>query len=88
MATHKSALKRHRQSLKRRERNRARHSAIRTALKGTQAAVQEGNKPLALQLLHHAESIISKAVLKGALHKKNARRHISRLAKAVAKGSK
>ena len=88
MATHKSALKRHRQSIKRRERNCMRRSAVKTAIKKALTAVQQANREAALPLVRQAERAIARAALKGTLHKKNARRKISRLAKAAAKSSK
>ena len=85
MANHKSAIKRHRQSLKRRENNRVAKTAVRTEVKKVRAAVEEGNTALAKQLMQQAEKTLAKAAVKGRLHKKNAARRISRLAKLVSK---
>lgn len=88
MANHKSAIKRHRQSLKKRDQNRNIRSAVRTSIKNTKEAVEKGNSADALTLLKKAQSTITKAGVKGSLHKKNAARRISRLAKKVAAKSK
>ena len=44
MATHDSAIKRHRQSLKRRHRNRLIKGNVRAAMKRVRAAVEAGDK--------------------------------------------
>jgi small subunit ribosomal protein S20 len=88
MANHKSAIKRHKQSLKRRERNRSAKSAIKTAVRATSEAATKGDKTSAETNLKLAVKQISKARSKGILHKKTASRKISRIAKKVAAKSK
>lgn len=88
MANHKSAIKRHRQSLKKRDQNRNIRSAVRTSVKNTKEALDKGDAKEAQVLLRKAISTISKAGIKGSLHKKNAARRISRLAKKVAAKTK
>ncbi|MDL2285682.1 30S ribosomal protein S20 [Desulfovibrio sp. OttesenSCG-928-F07] len=83
MANHKSALKRHKQSLKNQARNRAMRSRIKNAVKSVRAAVQAGDQEAANLALKNATSIIDKAATKGTVHWKNAARKISRLAKAT-----
>lgn len=84
MANHKSALKRHRQSEKRKLRNNARKSAIKTAVKKLQSAVTEGKAAEDIQgLLKKATVLLDKAVTKGTLHRNNASRKISRISKAA-----
>lgn len=83
MATHGSALKRHRQSLKRRARNMAVKSAIKTAIKKVRDAINEGRAEDAKAALAKATRLLDKAVSKGVLHRGNASRRISRLSKAV-----
>lgn len=80
MANHKSAEKRHRQSLKRRDRNRMAKSGFRTAIKKAKSAV-ESKDANAKELLRQAEKAIAKAANKGIVHKKSAARRISRLTK-------
>jgi small subunit ribosomal protein S20 len=84
MANHKSAEKRHRQSLTRRTRNRIVKGAVRTTIKKVRASIdaKEGDVN---DLLRSAESAIAKAASKGILNRKTARRQISRLAKASKK---
>lgn len=84
MANHKSAIKRHRQSLTRRTQNRSRKGEVRTALKSAVAACAAGNKTEAATLARQAESLMAKATKKGLFHKKTLARKISRLQKAVA----
>lgn len=79
---HKSAQKRHRQSLKRRLINRSRKSTIKTFTKKAVAAVQEGAENAA-ELHRKAESLIDKAAKGSTLHKNAAARKKSRLAKAL-----
>ncbi|GBF03988.1 30S ribosomal protein S20 [Deinococcus aerius] len=81
---HKSAQKRHRQSLKRRMINRSRKSTIKTFTKKAVAAVQTGAEN-ATELHRKAESLIDKAAKGSTLHKNTAARKKSRLAKALNK---
>lgn len=80
---HKSAQKRHRQSLKRRALNRSKKSTIKTFTKKAVASVSAGADVAAAQSL--AESLIDKAAKSGTLHKNAAARKKSRLAKAINK---
>ena len=82
MANIKSAEKRHRQSLKHRERNTHWKSTVRSAVKKVREAVV-AKDPKAAEYLKAAERMLKKAASKGALHARNASRHVSRLAKAV-----
>ena len=78
---HKSAQKRHRQSLKRRLINRSRKSTIKTFTKKALSAVTEGADVAAAQ--SKAESLIDKAAKGSTMHKNAAARKKSRLAKAI-----
>ena len=80
MANHKSALKRHRQSLENRDRNRATRSRMKTAVKAAVQAV-EAKDENATKILSSAVSIVAKSASKGLLHKNTAARKISRLTK-------
>lgn len=84
MANHKSAIKRHRQNVKRRERNLTVKSALRTAIKKVKDALTGGKIEDAKAGLSQAFSVIDRAVSKGVLHRKNASRKISRLSSALA----
>ena len=88
MANHKSAIKRHRQSLKRRDRNRDARANVRTAIKKVRSLVASGDENGAKASLVEAERAIAKASAKGLYHKKNAARKISRLASSVTKPKK
>jgi small subunit ribosomal protein S20 len=85
MANHPSAEKRHRQSVKRAARNQAVRSEVRTEVKKLRATISTSDAAKAKEQLPGASSVLDKAVSKGVLHKNNAARRISRLAKQVAK---
>ena len=80
MANHKSALKRIKQSEKRRLRNRQINSQLKTVLKSFYSAVEEKTESTDLAEIHRKTvSQISRAATKGVLHKKTASRKISRI---------
>ncbi len=83
MATHKSAIKRHRQSLARRERNRIVKGGIRKSIKRVYAAVEAGDAEAARESLQVAIVRLDKAASKGIIHKNNAARRKSRLTRLV-----
>jgi small subunit ribosomal protein S20 len=83
LATHKSAEKRDRQSVNRRERNVAAKSAIKTKVKSVLSAVESKSKENSESALKSAIPTLAKAGVKGVIHKKNASRKISRLTKKV-----
>ena len=86
MANHKSALKRNRQSLERRARNRANKTRLKTAIKAVDTAIaSEQAVDTVQEALVAAVPIIQQAAVKGTLHKKNAARKVSRLTKRVNK---
>ena len=67
MANHKSALKRNRQSLVRRERNRANRTKVKTAVKKVDTAIEvEGSVEKAQEALIAAVPVIERAAVKGA----------------------
>ncbi len=79
MPHHKSAKKRLRQDGKRRARNRAVKSQVKTAVK----KVLSADSQEAPVLLRQAQSVIDRAAKKGVLHWRAAARKKSRLAKRV-----
>ncbi len=83
MANHKSAIKRHKQSIKRALRNRAQRTRVKSITKDVRAAISGGDAALAEKTLRDAASVMGKASNKGAIHWKTAARRVSRLAKAV-----
>jgi small subunit ribosomal protein S20 len=83
LANHKSAEKRARQNEKRRIRNKAVKTRIKHVTKEVRLASGEASKEEALAKLQAAQSIVDKALKKGAIHKKTAARKISRLSRLV-----
>ncbi|XPV74803.1 MAG: 30S ribosomal protein S20 [Desulfovibrio sp.] len=83
MANHKSALKRHRQSLKRNLRNRMTRTRIKNVVKAVRAAVEEKDTTKAQDALRTATSVLDKAASKNVLHNRCAARRIARLQRAV-----
>lgn len=77
MATHKSAIKRHRQSLKRRAMNRARKSELKTWIKKVRTAT---DKATAQEAYRKVVSLLDKLAAKGIIHKNKASNQKSRLA--------
>jgi small subunit ribosomal protein S20 len=83
LANHKSAEKRDRQSKARRGRNIAAKSAIKTKVKSVLEAVEIKDKEKSAAALKATAPALARAAAKGLIHKKNASRKISRLAKKV-----
>jgi len=82
MANHKSALKKHRQSIVDRQRNREHRSRMRTAIKKLRAALEAGEVEGAKELLNPTLSLIDHTAKLGACHDNSAARTKSRLTKA------
>jgi small subunit ribosomal protein S20 len=87
VANHPSALKRHRQSEKRRVRNRSVKSKLRNLVRQVRESVGTNNAEASAKSLATAARALDKAVAKGVLHRNNASRRISRLARAVSRAS-
>ena len=85
MATHASALKSHRQSLKNREHNRQFRSRLRGALKSIRAAIDQGDLAGAKTALTATFSLVDKMANKGVIHKNAAGRYKSRLVRRIAR---
>ena len=83
MAKHKSAIKRHKQSINRNARNRAARTRVKNVVKDVRAAIQNNDKESAQKALTYATSTLDKIAGKGVIHWKKAARKVSRLAKAV-----
>jgi small subunit ribosomal protein S20 len=80
VANHASALKAHRQSVKRREHNRELRGRLRTALKSIRGAMSSKDNQGARSALRDTVSLIDKMAQKGVIHKNAAARYKSRLA--------
>lgn len=86
MATrHASAVKAHRQTIKRTEHNRELRSKLRTGLKNIRAAIDGGDIAKAKTALSATFSLIDKMAGKGIIHRNAAGRYKSRLAKRTSK---
>jgi small subunit ribosomal protein S20 len=84
VANTKSAQKRNRQALKRRARNQAVRTQVKSAVKKVREALASKNPAQLQELLRAATRTLDKAASKGVLHKKNASRRIARLAHTAA----
>jgi len=78
-----SAAKRHRQSLRRRMRNRMAVSEVRTSVKNFMTAVDTKNKEEAEKAFRHVVKKIDTAAGKGIFHRNTVARKKSRLAKML-----
>jgi small subunit ribosomal protein S20 len=87
VANHPSALKRHRQSEKRRVRNRSVKSKLKNLVRQVRESVASNDRDASGKSFATAARALDKAVSKGVLHRNNASRKISRLAKALARAS-
>ena len=87
MATHESALKAHRQNLKRRAANRQLRTRLRGALKEIRSALDAGNAADVKNQLRGTLSLIDRMASKGIIHGNTAGRYKSRLVKRLAKVS-
>jgi small subunit ribosomal protein S20 len=84
---HASAVKAHRQTIKRTERNRSLRSKLRTALKAIRAAIDAGDLDAARKSLNQTVSLIDKMAGKGIIHDNAAGRYKARIAKRLASAS-
>lgn len=85
MANHPSALKRHRQSLKRQARNKSVKTRIKNVVKAVRQALAEKNAETANAALKLASSVLDRAATKKVIHWKKAGRCIARLQTAINK---
>jgi small subunit ribosomal protein S20 len=85
LANTASSEKRNRQTQKRRDRNVAVRSSVKTAVKKLREALDNGDTAAVKKALPVAEKALASAASKGVLHKNAASRRISRLAHAVSK---
>lgn len=88
MASHASALKAHRQSLKNRENNRQYRSRLRNALRSIRTAIDGNDMKAAKTALKQTISLIDKMASKGVIHRNAAGRYKSRLTTRIAGKSK
>jgi small subunit ribosomal protein S20 len=84
VASHESALKAHRQSLKNREHNRQFRSRLRSALKNVRTAIAGSDLKAAQTLHRQTVSLIDKMASKGIIHRNAAGRYKARLSSRLA----
>ena len=82
MANHKSAVKRHQQSLRRRRRNQSLESSVKTLVKKVRAAIDKKDPEAIAQKVKEVNGLLDKAVVKGVIKRNTASRKLSRLARA------
>lgn len=85
MPNTKSALKAMKQSRKRREFNSKIKDSVKKSVKEVRQLIKAGKKNEAAEVMKKAMSALDKAAKKNVIHKNNAARRKSRLAKALAK---
>ena len=85
MATHKSAIKRQKQALKKQEKNRSVKSMLKTLSKKVEQAVEAKSADTAKDALVKAMKAYDKAASAGIIHRTTASRKISRLSAKVGK---
>ena len=85
MAIHKSVIKRQKQDLKKRERNKSVKSLLKTLSKKVEQAVEAKSSDTAKDALIKAMKAYDKAASAGVVHRTNASRKISRLSTKVGK---
>ena len=83
MANHKSAIKRHNQSVRRRERNQAVRSSVRTLVKKVRAAIDSRDPEAIERKIREVNRMLDKAVTKGVLKRNTASRKLARLSRAA-----
>lgn len=86
MARSKTPAKRHRQSLVRRDRNRSRRTAARTAVREARELIAAGKKEEAGAAVQAASAVLDRTARKGAIHPNKAARQKSRLMRALTAG--
>lgn len=83
MANIKSQIKRNKQNDKRRLRNKAVKSALRTHVKRFDEALQSGDTEAAASAMRKASRELDRATSKGVVHKSNAANRKSALARRI-----
>jgi small subunit ribosomal protein S20 len=83
MARHKSALRQHRGSLRKRSVNTQTKSALRTTMRKLREAIADNDREGAVKMLPGVFQAIDKSVKKGAIKKNTGSRYKSRLSRQV-----
>jgi small subunit ribosomal protein S20 len=82
VANIKSQIKRNRQNERRRVRNKATRSRLRTEVKNVESVAASGDAETAEARLRETSRMLDKAASKGSIHRRTAARRKSKLAKA------
>lgn len=80
---HKSAIRQHRHSLRRRAVNQRNKSLMKTMIKKLREIINSGDREAALALLPRVFKVIDKTVAKGAIKKNTGYRYKSRLSRQI-----
>jgi small subunit ribosomal protein S20 len=83
MAHHRSAAKRHRQTVRRTAVNASRKSRLRTFVKQVERAIASGDKEAARNALRSAQPELQRGVDKGVAHQRTVSRKLSRLSARI-----
>lgn len=83
MAHHRSAAKRHRQTVRRTAVNASRKSRLRTFLKQVERAIASGDKEAARNAFKVAQPELQRGVSKGVAHQRTVSRKMSRLSARI-----
>jgi small subunit ribosomal protein S20 len=83
LAIHKSAIKRAKQNVVSYFRNKSTRTRVKSVIKDVRATTKEMSQEKAQAALATAIPVIDKAAKKGAIHRRNASRKISRLTRQV-----
>ncbi len=84
MARHKSAIRQHRRSLRRKSLNTRTKSALRTQMRKIREAIEAKDKDGSTKMLPAVFKAIDTSVKKGAIKKNTGSRYKSRLSRQVA----
>ena len=87
MASHDSALKAHRQNVKRREHNRQLRTRLRSALRDIRAAIDSEDPAKVKDALRNTISLVDKMAAKKLIHRNTAGRYKSRISARVTKAA-
>jgi len=83
MARHKSAIRQHRRSLRRKSVNTQTKSALRTKMRKIREAIADNDREGSAKMLPGVIQAIDKSVKKGAIKKNTGSRYKSRLSRQV-----
>jgi small subunit ribosomal protein S20 len=84
MARHKSAIRQHRRSLRRKAVNTQTKSALRTKMRKVREAIKAQDREAAAKMLPGLYETIDRSVKKGAIKKNTGSRYKSRLSRQIA----